>query len=86
MDKQEFLKLLENAKTDKHKNLYFIDESIGINNRVYFATVTTICDDFIKEYCYKKDDGFEHYNRHFTSNDDTFEIQIVNAKRKVRDE
>ena len=79
MNKEEFLKLIETAKLDKNKNLY-IESEYG---RVYFATILTVCSDFVKEYCYKEDDGFEHYNRHFTSNDDTLEIKIVNNKQKV---
>lgn len=77
MTKKEFIKLIKNAKVDENGNLYYVDDSIGIGNRVYFATVTTICDDFVKEYCYDEDGECEHYDRHFTSNDDTLEIIIV---------
>lgn len=85
MTKSEFLQLLENAKQDKHGNLYFnetyADGSKGA--RVYFATVSTACDDFVENYCYKCTDGsYEHYNHHFMPSDDTFEVKIV--KRDVK--
>ena len=82
MNKEDFIKLLEKAKQDRYGNLYYIDNTIGINNKVYFGTITTICDDFVKEYCYKGNDGYEYYNRHFTYNDDTLEIYLV--KDKIR--
>lgn len=75
MTKKEFIKLIKNAKVDENGNLYYVDDSIG--NRVYFATVTTICDDFVKTYCYDEDGECEHYDRHFTANDDTLEIIII---------
>ena len=76
MNKDKFTKLINNAKVDEKGNLYYIDDSLSINNRVYFATVTTICEDFVKTYC---DEGEEvgYYDRHFTTNDDTLEIIIV---------
>lgn len=80
MNKEKFIKLLEKAKKDRYGNLYYIDDEIGINNRVYFGTITTICEDFIKTYCCKEIDGFEYYNRHFTLNDDTIEICLVKDK------
>ena len=82
MNKQDFIELLENAKQDRYGNLYYIDKKSGIDNRIYFGTVTTICADFVKEYCYKGNDGYEHYNRHFTRNDDTLEICLVKDKNK----
>lgn len=82
MNKQEFIKLLDKAKVDKQGNLYFIGDK-EIKNRVYFATVTTICDDFVEEYCSEHKNEFEYYNRHFTYNDDTIEIKIVNNKENA---
>lgn len=75
MDKKQFIKLLENAQTDENGNLYYIERG----HRVYFATITTICDDFVKEYCYDegKGDVCGRYDRHFTHNDDTLEIFVV---------
>ena len=77
MNKEQFVELLEKAVTDEYGNLYYVDNSIGIGNRVYFATVTTICDDFVKTYCYENETGCGRYDRHFTKNDDTIEILIV---------
>lgn len=76
MKKEEFIKLINDAKVDKNGNLYYIDKSLGINNKVYFATVTTICADFVKTYCYEGE-GVGYYDRHFTPRDDTLEISIV---------
>jgi hypothetical protein len=81
MNKQEFIKLLENAQVDEFGNLYYYEEDDEIENRIYFATVTTICDDFVENYCYQDSKGnYEHYNRHFSPSDDTFEVKIVNNK------
>lgn len=82
MTKKEFIKLINNAEVDENGNLYYIDYSLGINNRVYFATVTTVCDDFVKKYCHDKDGKCEHYDRHFTSNDDTLKIIIVKKSQE----
>ena len=88
MTKKEFIKFLKNAEVDEKGNLYYIDNSIGIGNRVYFATITTICEDFVKTYCYDGDRDGEAglYDRHFTRNDDTLEIIIVkDLKKKHKD-
>lgn len=77
MTKKEFIKLINNAKVDENGNLYYIDNSLSIGNRVYFATITTICNDFVTTYCYDKDGKTGLYDRHFTQNDDTLEINIV---------
>ena len=84
MTKKEFIKLIKNSNVDENGNLYYADNSIGIGNRVYFATVTTICDDFVKTYCSEEDGDGEAglYDRHFTPNDDTLEIIIVKDLRK----
>ena len=76
MNKEKFTKLINNAKVDENGNLYYIDHSLSINNRVYFATITTICEDFVKTYCYEGEE-VGYYDRHFTPRDDTLEITIV---------
>lgn len=86
MTKKEFIKLIKNAKVDENGNLYYVDNSIGIGNRVYFATVTTVCNDFVETYCCEEDGKCEHYDRHFTSNDDTLEIIIVKKSQERKNE
>lgn len=81
MTKKDFIKLINNAKVDENGNLYYIDNKLGIGNRVYFATITTICDDFVTTYCYDEDGEACLYDRHFTRNDDTLEIIIVKELR-----
>ena len=76
MTKKEFIKLINNAKVDENGNLYYNDDSLCIGN-IYFATVTTICNDFVTTYCYDKDGKAFLYDNHFTQNDDTLEINIV---------
>ena len=76
MNKKEFIKLIDNAKVDENGNLYYIDDSLSINNTVYFATITTICEDFVKTYCYEGEE-VGYYDRQFTPRDDTLEITIV---------
>lgn len=85
MNKDKFLKLLEKAKTDKYGNLYIEQKDIEpdtedffANKRIYFGTISTVCDDLIEEFCRETDTGFELYDRHFI-NDDTLECQIVNV-------
>ncbi|MCI8655639.1 MAG: hypothetical protein HFJ48_07265 [Clostridia bacterium] len=75
MLKEEFINLIKGAKVDKYGNLY-IDGKY--ENRVYFATITTICDDLIEEHCSEEKNGFELYDRHFW-NDDTLECKIANV-------
>lgn len=83
MTKKEFIKLINNAKVDENGNLYYIDNSLSIGNRVYFATVTTICEDFATTYCYEQDGESGRYDRHFTLNDDTLEIILVKELQEV---
>ena len=77
MNKKELIKLIDNAKVDENGNLYYIDDSLTINNRVYFATITTICEDFVETYCDDVDGESVRYDRHFTTNDDTLKIIVV---------
>ena len=85
MNKEEFIKLLENAKEDENGNLYFLDKILPNDkddeaHRVYFGTITTICDDLIEEHSSECDGYQEVYDRHFW-NDDTLEIKIVNKNK-----
>ena len=86
MTREEFIELINNAEVDEKGNLYYIDNSIGIGNRVYFATITTICEDFVTTYCYDGDRDGEAglYDRHFTPNDDTLDIIVVKDLKKKR--
>ena len=89
MNKEKFLKLLENAKKDENGNLYVIqkitsDEFVNVEeenetHRVYFGTITTICADLIEEHSSECDGYQEIYNRHFW-NDDTLECKIVSVR------
>lgn len=79
MTRKEFKKLLHKAKTDDKGNLYVEDEF----SRIYFGTVQTICSDFVDEYC---DEEGECYDRHFTRDDDTLVIHVVNNKKLLKEE
>lgn len=74
MKLSEFEKLLKNAEIDENGNLFFRGKC---NEKVYFATVRTVCEDFVDTYCYETKGHFERYDRHFTREDDSLEIQIV---------
>lgn len=78
MNKEEFLKLLEQAKEDEYGNLYVLSEY----NRVYFGTITTVCEDIL-EMADRK--GHEVYDRHFW-NDDTLECKIVTTQNIEKNE
>ena len=85
MNKEDFIKLLENAKEDENGNLYFLDKILADDNdeeahRVYFGTITTICEDLIEVHSSECNGYQEVYNRHFW-NDDTLEIKIVNKNK-----
>lgn len=72
MKKEDFIKLLEQAKTDESGRLYLDGK---YQNKVYFGLITTICEDPFDGYgCY--DD--EIYDRHWW-NDDTLEIRVVSS-------
>ena len=87
MNKDKFIELLNRAKVDENGNLYVIEDIwkgiVDVENedthRVYFGTITTKCDDLIKEFASEVKNGFELYDRHFW-NDDTLECKIVNIK------
>ena len=71
MNKERFIKMLEQAKEDEYGRLYVIGE---YNNKIYFGTITTICEDIFKD-----DDSAEIYDRHFW-NDDTLNCYVVSTK------
>ncbi len=77
MTKKEFIKIINKAKVDENGNLYYIDNSLNIGNRVYFATITTLYNDFVTTYCYDIGGKAFLYDNHFTQNDDTLGINIV---------
>lgn len=71
MNKEKFIKMLEQAKEDEFGRLYVLGE---YNNKIYFGTITTICEDIFKD-----DESAEIYDRHFW-NDDTLECFVVSTK------
>lgn len=86
MNRVKFIELLEQAKTDEYDNLYYIkeigkddpvDEEGENTHRVYFGTITTICENLME----LVSNPLEHelYDRHFW-NDDTLQCKIVNVQ------
>ncbi len=71
MNKEKFIKMLEQAKEDEYGRLYVIGEC---NNKIYFGTITTICEDIFED-----SNSAEIYDRHFW-NDDTLECFVVSTK------
>lgn len=71
MNKEKFIKMLNQAKEDEYGRLYVIGD---YNNKIYFGTITTICEDIFKD-----DGSAEIYDRHFW-NDDTLECFVVSTK------
>ncbi len=71
MNKQKFIEMLDNAKEDEYGRLYVLGE---YNNKIYFGTITTICEDIFNE-----SKSAEIYDRHFW-NDDTLECFVVSNK------
>ena len=74
MKKEDFIKLLEQAKEDDDGRLY-LDGLYG--NKVYFGLITTICEDIFDEHGCEDD---EIYDRHWW-NDDTLEIRVVSKHK-----
>lgn len=70
MNKGRFIKMLERAKEDEYGRLYVIGD---YNNKIYFGTITTICEDIFKD-----DNSAEIYDRHFW-NDDTLECYVIST-------
>lgn len=71
MNKEKFIKMLEQAKEDEYGRLYVIGDC---NNKIYFGTITTICEDI-----FEGSNRAEIYDRHFW-NDDTLEYFVVSTK------
>lgn len=71
MKKEKFMEMLEQAKEDEYGRLYVLGK---YNNKIYFGTITTICEDIFKD-----DKSAEIYDRHFW-NDDTLECFVVSTR------
>lgn len=77
MNKEKFIKMLEQAKEDEYGRLYVLG---NYNNKIYFGTLTTICEDIFKlNHSEECQDTAELYDRHFW-NDDTFECHVVSNR------
>lgn len=77
MNKEKFIEMLEQAKEDEYGRLYVLGK---YNNKIYFGTITTICEDIFKiNHGEAYQDTAELYDRHFW-NDDTFECHVVSNK------
>lgn len=77
MNKEKFVKMLEQAKEDEYGRLYVLGE---YNNKIYFGTITTICEDiFVLNHSKECRDTAELYDRHFW-NDDTLDCYVVSTK------
>lgn len=74
MNKEKFIEMLDDAKEDEYGRLYVLGK---YNNRIYFGTITTICDDIFNMTSDKSTE--EIYDRHFW-NDDTLECHVVSNK------
>lgn len=71
MNKEKFIEMLEQAKEDEYGRLYVLGE---YNNKIYFGTITTICEDI-----FENNKSAEIYDRHFW-NDDTLDCFVVSTK------
>ena len=71
MKKEKFMEMLAQAKEDEYGRLYVLGK---YNNKIYFGTITTICEDIFKD-----DKSAEIYDRHFW-NDDTLECFVVSTR------
>lgn len=77
MNKDKFIKMLEQAKEDEYGRLYVLGE---YNNKIYFGTITTICEDiFVLNHSEEYQDTAELYDRHFW-NDDTLCCHVVSTR------
>ena len=77
MNKEKFIKMLEQAKEDEYGRLYVIG---NYDNKIYFGTITTICEDiFVLNHSEECQNTAELYDRHFW-NDDTLECYVVSTK------
>lgn len=71
MNKEKFIRMLEQAKEDEYGRLYVLGD---YNNKIYFGTITTICEDI-----FENNKSAEIYDRHFW-NDDTLKCYVVSTK------
>lgn len=71
MKKEKFMEMLAQAKEDEYGRLYVLGK---YNNKIYFGTITTICEDIFKD-----DKSAEIYDIHFW-NDDTLECFVVSTR------
>lgn len=71
MNKEKFIKMLNQAKEDEYGRLYVLGK---YNNKIYFGTITTICEDI-----FNNTKSAEIYDRHFW-NDDTLDCYVVSTK------
>lgn len=77
MNKEKFIKMLEQAKEDEYGRLYVLGK---YNNKIYFGTITTICEDiFVLNHSKECQDTAELYDRHFW-NDDTLDCYVVSTR------
>lgn len=77
MNKEKFIKMLNQAKEDEYGRLYVLGE---FNNKIYFGTITTLIEDiFVLNHGEECQDAAELYDRHFW-NDDTLECLVVSTK------
>lgn len=77
MNKDKFIKMLEQAKEDEYGRLYVLGK---YNNKIYFGTITTICEDiFVLNHSEEYQDTAELYDRHFW-NDDTLYCHVVSTR------
>lgn len=76
MNKEKFIEMLDKAKEDEYGRLYVLGD---YNNKIYFGTITTICEDIFED-----NDTANIYDRHFW-NDDTLNCYVVsnNHNEKV---
>lgn len=63
MNKEKFIKMLEQAKEDEYGRLYVLGK---YGNKIYFGTITTICEDiFVLNHSEEHQYTAELYDRHF---------------------
>lgn len=71
MNKEKFIEMLNHAKEDEYGRLYVLG---AYNNKIYFGTITTVCEDIFKD-----NENAEIYDRHFWD-DDTLNCYVVSTK------
>jgi len=77
VNKEKFIEMLNNAKEDEYGRLYVLG---NYNNKIYFGTITTICEDIFRlNHSEENQNTAELYDRHFWD-DDTLECFVVSTK------